>query len=1051
MFMRRIVTLCVVLLLTSVCAFSQNRTITGTVTGENGQPLSDVTVLVKGTQNGTVTSSNGTYSIQVNNNARVLVFSSVGRETREATIGNQSVINVSLAQSTGQLQEVVINVPYGTIKKSSFTGSENTITANTISKQPVTSVTKALDGLVPGIISTNGGGAPGSGATVLIRGVGSYSSSSEPLYVLNGVPYDGSIAALNTNDIESVTILKDASAAALYGSRAANGVIMITTKKGQRGAPVTTINLQQGFTTRGIPEYDRVGPKEYYELFWEAYRNNYIAQGNNPTTAGQMASNVLAGPNGLIYNAYNVPANKLVDPVTGKLNPDAKLLWNESWEDALYRTAPRTAANFSVSGAKDKTDYYLSAGYLNEEGIVRFSGYKRYDMRLNLNMDATNWLRTGLGLDGSMGKYANVPTGGTATTNPFYYTRQMGPIYPVYQHDLTTGAIVTDPITGEPKLDYGVPEQMGTRPYAGRSNLLGTLGLDDRSSKVFNGNANTYAEIKFLRDFSFKTTLGVNFYSSDGTTYQNNQYGDAAPTPGLADGGRSTKSNYRQVSLTGNEVLTWNKDWGVQNLRVLAGHENYHWQEHYLAGYMSGFLFPGQSELDNGTSAFGPPTSYENNRTIESYFGALYYSYKDKYFVSGSYRTDGSSRFAPDKRWGNFYSAGVAWTVSKEDFLKNVSWLNVLKLKASYGEQGNETISRIYSYKSYYQANGNGTYNAPTNPANPNVLWEKNSTTNVGAEFTILNRRVSGSVEWFNRISDNLLFDVPLPPSTGYNTVYENVGTMKNTGIEVQLGASIVKSRDFEWRIDGNFTHFKNTITKLPEVQRESGIVSGTKKLYEGRSIYDYFLKEYAGVDASTGDALYYKDVLDANGKATGERVVTNVYNSGDKYFVNKSALPDFSGGITNTFSYKGLSLSVLMVYSYGGYFYDGNYASLMHRGSAGTAWSTDILDRWQKPGDVTTVPRLQNAIAGQDGASTRWLFDGSFLNIKNVALSYSLPRNIAEKIYMAGLDFNVAVNNAWLFTAHKGMDPQRSFTGTADWTYTPTRTINVGFTAKLK
>lgn len=1051
MFMRRIVTLCVVLLLSSVCAFSQSRTITGTVTDANGAPVSDVTVLVKGTQQGTVTSSNGTYSISVKPDAKVLVFSSVGRETQEVTIGSQSVVNVSLKQAAGEeLQEVVINVPYGTIKKTAFTGSENTITSSTISKQPVTSVTKTLDGLVPGIIATNGGGAPGSGASILIRGVGSVNATSSPLYVLNGVPYDGSITALNSNDIESVTVLKDAAAAALYGSRAANGVIMITTKKGQKGTPVTTISVQQGFMSRGIPEYDRVGPKEYYELFWEAYRNSYVAQGNSFAAAGQLATNVLTGPNGLVYNAYNVPGNQLVDPVTGKLNPDAKLLWNESWEDAMYRTAPRTAVNFSVSGANNKTDYYLSAGYLNEEGIVRYSGYKRYDMRLNVNMDATSWLRTGLNLDGSLGNYANVPTGGTSTTNPFYYTRQMGPIYPVYQHDKVTGAVIIDSVTGQPKLDYGVPEQMGTRPYAGRSNAVGTLGLDDRSSKVFNGNANTYAQINFLRDFSFKTTLGVNFYTSDGTTYQNNQYGDAAPTPGLSDGGRSTKSNFRQVSLTANEVLSWNKNTGVHNIRALVGHENYRFQEHYLAAYMSGFLFPGQSELDNGTVAFSPPTSYENNHRIESYFANLNYTYNEKYLFSASYRTDGSSRFAKDIRWGNFYSAGIGWRISQEDFLKNVNWLNDLKLRASYGEQGNEDIGLLYPYRSYYYANGNGTYSAPSRPVNPDLSWEKNQTTNIGLDFAILNRRVTGTVEWFNRVSDNLLFDVPLPISTGYSSVYQNVGTMKNSGIEAQIGVDIVRGRDFTWRLDLNATHFKNEITKLPEVQRETGIISGTKKLMEGSDIFAFYVREYAGVDASTGDALYYRDVKDADGKATGERVLTNEIGKADYYF-HGSALPDVSGGITNTFSYKNITLSVLMTYAYGGLFYDGNYASLMHRGSAGTAWSTDILNRWQKPGDVTTVPRLQNAISGQDGVSTRWLFDASYLNFKNIALSYSLPRNIAEKIYMNGLDFNIAVNDAWLFSAHKGMDPQRAFNGTSDWTYTPTRTFSVGLTAKLK
>ncbi|MCO6496175.1 MAG: TonB-dependent receptor [Chitinophagaceae bacterium] len=1048
--MRRFFILCMLLMFSSVVAFSQTKRITGTVMGQEGQPLPDVSVVVKGTQTGTVTNAEGYYAIDVKPGATVLVFSSVGSETQEVVIGNQTVINVALIQSVGELQEVVINVPYGTVKKTSFTGSENTVTAQTLSAKPVTSVTKALDGLVPGVMMTNGGGAPGSGASMLIRGIGSVSASSSPLYVLNGVPYDGSITSLNTDEIESLTILKDATAAALYGSRAANGVVMITTKKGMRGAPVTRISYQQGFMTRGIPEYDRVGPKDYYELFWEAYKNNYKAQGNSDAQAGIMASNVLTGPSGLIYNAYNVPGNQLVDPVTGKLNPSAQLLWQDSWEDALFRTALRTNANFNVSGASDRVNYFFGAGYLNEEGIVRFSGYERFNMRLNVNMDATSWFKTGLNLDGAMSTNKNVPSGGTATTNPFYFTRQMGPIYPVWQRDLATGAFVTDPLTGKPMLDWGTPEQMGTRPYAGRANLLGSLALDDRSSRGFNGNANTYAEIKFLRDFSFKTTVGVNFFSSNGTNYQNNQYGDAAPsTPGGPDGGRSTKSNTRQVSLTANQVLTWSRTMDKHNVTALAGHENYRWKQNYLAGYMSGFVFPGQTELNNGATAFNPPTSYENNETMESYFGSVNYTYDNKYLLSGSYRTDGSSIFAADKRWGNFYSVGLGWRISQEKFMQNIPWLNELKFKASYGEQGNNAIGQLYAYRAYYYADGTGSYVPPQSLENPDILWEKNQTTNVGIEYSVLKRRLSGSFEWFNRVSDNLLFQVPLPPSLG-TFIWQNIGTMKNTGIEVQLSGVPVKTRDFDWRIDFNLTHFKNKITKLPPNQRENGIVSGTKKLMEGHSIYDFWLREYAGVDASTGDALYYKDVLDANGKETGERTVTNVYNQGTFYY-HGSSIPDVFGGITNTFNYKGIGLSVHLVYSYGGLFYDGNYASLMHRGSAGTAWSVDILDRWKKPGDVTTVPRIQNAIAGQDGVSTRWLFDGSYLNVKSVSLSYSLPHDVVDRMYLGGLDFFVNADNIWLFSAHKGMDPQRSFAGTSDWSYTPYRTISVGINAKLK
>jgi TonB-linked SusC/RagA family outer membrane protein len=1039
------------LLLLHLQLLAQNRTITGQVLDAQNTGIPNVSVSVKGSAIGTSTGADGRFSLSVPSTARTLLVSSVGFQSQEVEIGNRTTIDITLASNEQQMSEVIVTVPYGTIRKTAFTGSETTVTSKSISKQQVTSVTKALEGLVSGVITTNGGGSPGSGANILIRGVGSINASSAPLYVLNGVPYDGSISAISTDDIESVTVLKDAAAAALYGSRAANGVVMITTKKGRRGKTVATATLRQGFMSRGIPEYDRVGPQEYYELFWESYRNSYIAQGQNPTQAGISASNVLTGPNGLVYNAYNVPGNQVVDPATGKLNPNAKLLWNDSWEDALFRTALRTNANFNISGGGDKSTYYLSAGYLNEEGILRFSGYKRYNLRMNVDAAATDWLNTGVNIDGAFARRDDVPSGGTATTNPFYYTRQMGPIYPVWQRNPTTGEKILD-ASGNPALDWGTVDQMGTRPYAGRSNLLGSLDLDERSSNITNANANTYAEIKFLRNFSLKATLGLNYYESGNTSYQNNQFGDAAPSPGQNNGGRSTKTFDRQLSLTGNQVLNYTRDFGSHNVRALAGHENYRYRYEFVSANAFGFLFPGRTDLTDGIGPFNPASSGVDNHRIESYFTSLNYSYNQKYQASFSYRTDGSSRFAEDVRWGNFYSAGVSWRLTQEDFMKNINWLNELKLRASYGEQGNENIGLYYQYGNYYGAGTNGTqvtYTAPTRPANTELQWETNKTINVGLDFAMLRNRLQGTIEYFNRESDNLLFDVPLPISVGYASVWQNIGTMKNYGVEMQLGYTAIQSRNFNWRVDLNLTHFRNKITKLPPNQAKNGIVTGTKKLFEGRGIYDFWLREYAGVDAANGDALYYMDVTDTDGKVTG-RKLTNVYNNGTFYF-HGSALPDITGGLTNSFNYKNFELSILTTFAYGGLFYDSNYGGIMHRGDAGTAWHADILNRWQKPGDVTNVPRLENALGGQDGASTRWLVDGSYINIKNVTLSYALPSNLANRLRMGGTSIFANVDNAYLFTAKKGLDPQRAFTGTADASYVPFRTFTVGLNITLQ
>jgi len=1051
--MKKILLMISAIFLLLVNVKAQNRTISGKITDDQGQPLSGVSVEIKGTKVGTATNAQGEYTLSVPANAKTLVFTSVNMETREVSIASGN-FSVSLVPKANELDAVVVTVPYGTIKKKAFTGSENTIGSATITKQQVTSVTRTIEGLVPGVVATNGGGAPGTGASIRIRGVGSVSSSSEPLYVLNGVPYDGSIAAISNDDVESITVLKDAAAAALYGSRAANGVIMITTKKGRKGKPMVSLSVRQGFETRGIPEYDRIGAKEYYELSWEAYRNSYVfASGQSYAQAGINASNVLTGPNGLVYNAYNVPGNKLVDSITGKLNPAASLLWNESWEDALFHQAPRTSANFSVSGASESADYFLSVGYLSEKGILRNSDYKRYNTRLNVNVNATSWLNAGLNIDGAFAKRSDLLASGSFTSNPFYYSRNMGPIYPVYQHDLVTGAIILDSL-GNQKLDWGTAAQMGGRPYAGNSNLVGSLELDDRSRNIFNGNANTFAEIKFPYGFALKGTFGINYVDQRITTYQNNQYGDAASVQG-----RSTKQNATQFSYTANEILSWTKSIGKNNIRALAGHENYKFKSDQIGATVTGFLFPGQTELDNGSVSGGPASSSVDNLTIESYLANVNYDYDQKYLLSGSYRTDGSSRFAKDVRWGKFYSVGLGWRVSQEKFMQNVKWLNELKLRGSYGESGNENIGTglLYQYGTYYYSDGLGGYTPLAGRlSNEGLLWEHNNTTNIGVDFSLFKNRLTGTVEWFNRVSKDLLFDVPLQTSTNpFSVNYQNIGTMKNYGFEVQLGYNVIMKREFNWRVDVNLTKFKNKITKLPPNQVKTGVpgtASSTQRLFIDGGIFDFWVPEYAGVDASNGDALYYKYALDADGNKTGEKFITNVYVNDNSTRVNMgTSLPKFSGGLTNSFNYKGFDLSILTTFSYGGLYYDGNYAGLMTRAAAGTAWHTDILNRWQKPGDVTNVPRLQNAIAGQDGISSRWLVDGSWLNIKNITLSYTIAKALANRMHLAGLQIYANVDNAWLFTAKKGIDPQRDFSGTSDASYTPYRTVSVGFTVNLQ
>lgn len=1043
--MRKLLFLLFCFSLTISQVIAQNRTIKGKVTDDKGVPIDNASVFGKGSTKGTSTAADGSFSISVPSNVKVLVVSSLNFSPKEVSIGNNSSdLKVQLASTVADLSEVVVQVPYGTVKKSSFTGSEGTINASVLDKQQNSNVLRAIEGQIAGVSATNGGGAPGTAPNIIIRGFGSVNASSSPLYVLNGVPYDGSISAISNDDIESVTVLKDAAAANLYGSRAANGVIMLTTKTGKKGRAAVTASMRQGYSSRAIPEYDRLAPKDYYEVFWEAFRNSYLyASGQTAPQAGVSATNVLTSSSGLVYNAYNVAGNQLVDPVTGKLNGSAKLLWNEQWSDALFQTAQRSNPTLSISGANDKTDYYISGSFLNEQGTAKFSDYKRYSFRATINTQATDWLKTGMNFDGTSDQRDGLFATGTATSNPFYYSRQMGPIYPVYQHDLTTGAIIND-ATGQPVYDFGTPTQMGSRPYAANSNLLGTLSLDVNQQKRLNGNINTYAEVKFLKDFTFKTSLGLNYFENNSTAYQNNQYGDAAGVKG-----RSTIGFSRNVSLTANEVLSYKKDIQKHSINVLAGHENYKFTTSQLSATKTGFSYPGQTALDNAAVVESPPSSSTDNQTIESYFADAKYAFNNKYLLEGSVRTDGSSRFATSTRWGTFYSASIGWVASDEAFLKNVKWLDFLKLRASYGESGNDNIGLYYQYINYYYADGFGNFATPSRLSNPNLKWESNADLTLGAEFKIF-KKVSGTVEVYDRRSKDLLFLVPLAPALGYSGgTYQNIGQSKNTGFELTLGYNPIQTKNFSWRVDFNVTTFKNVLTQLPPTQKLTGIVTSNKKYTEGKSIYDFWLREFAGVDPATGLSLYYSDVLGTDGKPNGTRVLTTDGAKASFYYVGGSSIPKYSGGLSNSFRYKNFDLSVMLTYSYGGRYYDGNYAGIMSMGAPGIAWSSDILKRWQKPGDVTNVPRVQTS-SGQDYASSRFLFDASYLNIKNINLGFKLPSDVTKRLYLSDLRVFASIDNAYMFTAKKGGDPQQDFGGNPGATYPPYRTVTFGITVKL-
>lgn len=1035
------------LLITGSVIIAQTRQITGTVKArEDGSPIPGANVTVKGTTIGAITGTDGRYMINVPQNATTLVFSFIGMVNQEVLIEGSTTIDVVLETSMVSVDEVVV-IAYGTATKTAYTGSAEVVKSDQIVKIQTASAAKALEGVAAGVQVTGGIGQPGSSANIRIRGIGSVNASSSPLYVVDGAPYDGALNSINTNDIESISVLKDATSAALYGARGANGVIIITTKKGSAGQSTINFRATVGTVNRAVPEYDRVDVKDYYELMWEGWYNalviaskftpeNAAATASGNTTSGLV--NKLGG-----YNSYNVANDQLVG-LDGKLNPNARLLYYDDWNENLARTGIRQDYNISLSGGNEKSKYYASVANLNEEGMVKWSYFKRLTGRVGAESQVKKWLKMDAALSGGTSKLQGFLAEGTYTTNPFYYGRLMGPIYPIWQRD-TNGDIILDG-NGDRMFDLGggtsIYKWAGhTRPYAPNSNLMLTLPLDERSTALNNFSARLGTEITFLKDFKFRVSYNTDLSNYFLTTYQNYLYADAEAVKG-----RSTKEYRKVISYTMNEILTWAKTLGSHRVSLLAGHENYEYTWSNVYATRTGFTIP-TTELVAASVAEGNSSS-SDEYSIEGYLFRGDYNFADKYYVSGSFRTDGSSRFYSDVRWGNFWSLGGSWRITQERFMENLPWINDLKLKASFGEQGNDDIGTYYGWQSLFSISGrnNGNYNGALHSQleNKKLQWEKNSNLNVGLDFSFLDR-ISGTVEYFIRNSSNLLFSVPLPQSTGISSNWQNIGSMSNKGIEATLGIDILKGNLLKWNLEINATSYKNKITKMPlgTDGKPQEIVSGTKKLSEGHSIYDFWLREFAGVDSEDGSILFYKDIKDEEGEVTG-RETTKDQNAASYYYVG-SSIPKVYGGITNTISVKGFELSALVTYSLGGDFYDSNWASLMHTGAFGSHWSSDILNRWQKKGDITDVPRLQNNYTAATAASSRYLIDASYLSLRNVTLSYRIPVSISQKLDMSALNVFVSGDNLGLLCKRKGMDPQQSFAGTADFTYVPSRIVSVG------
>lgn len=1019
----------VLVLATAMMASGQTVRISGQVTTvDDGGSIPGVTVVAKGTTIGTITETNGRYSLDVPTGVNTLVFSFIGFKTTEVDINGQTTIDVALQTDLLLVDEVIV-VAYGTTKKEAFTGSASSVKVDKLSEVQVSNVTKALEGLSSGIQVISGSGQPGTTTAVRIRGIGSLNASTAPLYVVDGFPFDGDLNSIPQSDVASLTVLKDASATALYGSRAANGVIVITTKKGKTNENRLSFTANVGTNVRGIPEYDRVSVPEYYGLAWENIYGAQLNVGTVDATARTYATDNLIDLLGG-YNTYSVPDNQVVG-ADGNVTTSGNLLWNDNWYDEMHRTGLRQDYTLTASGGRDRSTYYISGNYLKDEGIVKASSYDRFTVRVNADTQARKWLKAGVSsaLSTSSQNYPN--SSGSAYVNSFMWSRMIAPIYPVYLYDLN-GVLQTD-ADGNKIFDYG-NEYGRARTYSANSNPLGVISLDKRLYKRDNIQTKGFIEVSFLKDFKLTVSANADYSGNNNLTHQNSEFGDAA-----SFAGRSTRSNSRRLTFTANEILTWNKVYGDHSFDFLVGHESYSFKYNYTGATKTGFPFQGLYELD-AAATIEDATSYEDNFAMESYLSRLNYNFRDRYYISLSARTDGSSRFAPEYRWGKFWSVGASWRVSQEDFMNGINWMDDLKLKASYGSQGNDNLGTYYAYLGLYALGWNNV-DYPgllaSRLATPELLWEKNNSLNTGIEFTVFNR-LTVNFEYYRRSSVDLLFDVPLPPSTGFPSYDANVGAMRNVGFDADINAVVVNRDKFKWIIDMNMSHYTNEITKLPEGQEK--IIRGTKQWMVGHSVYDFYTYHYAGVDPANGDALW--SVFDDDGNETG---TTNDYSDANRAYTGTSSIPDLTGGITNTLRYGDLDLSFLVTFRYGGYIYDGSYAGLMGQ-TLGTNVHVDMLNRWTPTNTDTDVPRLFQYTNG-NATSDRFIVPSDYISFRNLSVGYNLPRNFASRLSISDARLSFSVTNLHLFSYRKGLDPQQSFDGTTDNAYTPLRTSSVALT----
>ncbi len=1054
------------LLVLSVCfialgqVLAQSQTISGTVlNAADDEPIIGASVLVKGTSKGTITDVDGKFTLEVEPNS-VLVVSFIGMGTQEVAAKDGVVVN--LMEDSKQLEEVMV-VAFGTSTKKSFTGAASVVKADEITKRQTSNVTDALAGQVAGVQGLSTSGQPGTTSSVIIRGVGSMYASNSPLYVIDGVPASGDdVSTLANADIESVTVLKDAASNALYGARGANGVILITTKRGNTRDAQVKLEARWGVNQRGVPSYDVMrDPGMYYETFYTALYNQYLAQSGNPTTAHNQANSLLCAANGgLGYQVFAIPEGERLVGTNFKLNPratagfvtpDGYMLKADNWYNELFQSNNlRQEYNLSISGSTDKLTYFTSASYLDDSGIIENSGFRRVTTRVNVDYQAKKWLKVGTNMSYSHAdmRYPQEDEYGEySSANIFYVADNIAPIYPLYIRD-GNGQIMRD-ANGFIMYDYGDAKTIkgASRAFMGQSSPASAIALDRSQYKkdIFTGK--WFVQVEPIKGLKFTANLGLHYAGVRYNQTTNPFYGQYAER-----GGSAYVATSRVTALDQQYLANYARKFGEHNVDVMVGYENYHLRTSSMSGSKSKLVSPFIAELNN--AILGPSVSSSS----DSYFtqGILVqakYDYASRYYISGSYRHDASSRFAPGHQWGNFWSVGAAWDIKGEAFMDGVQDVDLLKLKASYGSQGNDNLGSYHVWADLYTFDeNNGEYSKTlASKGNKDLTWETSYNLNAGIDFGFFQERLTGTIEGWWRRTENMLYYKPVPASVGYTELPVNIGSVSNAGMDLELRGQLIKTRNVTWSVYLNMTYFKNRILKLDPALKGQWI-SGTSMYREGESMYNRYLPAYAGVNPETGKSQWFIDVEDPNnpGQMIIKGGVTENYSEANSNFRYETGdlLPKIYGGFGTTLDVYGVDLSIAFNYQAGGRLYDNSYRNLMHGGfsnNAGQNWHLDILNAWTPENTNTNVPAINAGDQYVNGVSDRWLISSNYVSLQNITLGYTFPAKLTKKAHIEKIRLYAVADNVWLWSARKGLDPRQAFTSSSNTLYSPMRTISGG------